>query len=316
MNRFIEIQDMETYFHRLTWKPAKRSPFIYDYIAGDGDELASKFWNTKSSSRLAFDMWSWLVDHASVKSIAFERKLPGVIASYKGPAGVPNMDIFLSTESTLLYVESKFTEIPRFVYKGNARDCLSAAYWSTEKHGGLFPSKRFYNEQYIFNCFSEFVDSIQHLVETNSQESDSKWFDAKQETCHLFGIIFDLLGAGKYETGYAINPQPNSYKGKKAILLNVACNMMGDEIDNPRKDSLPELFRVNAEKMVNSILQHYGYEKEMFSYRFMSYESLLRTTDFLGCFDFTKATAYGYDASVVHLYDDYSWAENFSRGKL
>lgn len=315
MNRFIDIQDMSTYFNRLIWKPNNRAPFIYDYISGDGDELASKFWNEKSSSRLAFDMWSWLVDHPSVKSISFERKLPGVIASRRGTSGVPNMDVYVNTEDTLLFVESKYTELAGTSYKDAASGGLSKAYWSDEVYGGLAPRKRFYDEQFIFNKFSSFVNDVQDLLNSKGIDDSSKWFDAKQETCHLFGIIFGLLAAGRYEDGYHINPQPGILKGKKAILLNAVCNMYGDEIDEPKRESTPEQFRIMAEKMVNSILVHYGYEKDMFSYIFMSYESLLNKSDFMGCLDFTMAQVYGYDATVRQIFDDYSWVENISRGE-
>jgi hypothetical protein len=48
--------------------------FIEQYLRGAGKELSGSFWNIKSSSRLAFDLFSWTVDLQSVKDFSFEYK--------------------------------------------------------------------------------------------------------------------------------------------------------------------------------------------------------------------------------------------------
>ena len=58
-NVYISSEDIVQYLGRLC-KNRKQGKFISQYLEGDGNEISKKFWSVKSSSRLAFDLYSWI----------------------------------------------------------------------------------------------------------------------------------------------------------------------------------------------------------------------------------------------------------------
>ena len=106
-NHVIEKEQMLEYLKRLmkTIKiNSKETCFLYQYIEGSGNELKSKFWSLGSSSRLAFDLYSWIANEERIVDFQFEKKLPGI----KGARGVPNMDVYIETEIERVFIENKY----------------------------------------------------------------------------------------------------------------------------------------------------------------------------------------------------------------
>lgn len=284
------------YYKRLTepYGEKKDKVFIDQYLQGSGNELKEKFWSPNSSSRLAFDLYSWIALDPLAMDFQFEKKLPGVICSKRGPAGAPNMDVFIETEHDIIFIESKYTEKAKcfkngcLKYINNGDDPeLSKAYWDKKEYGGLDLTKRFYNEENIAKCFSEFCDTINKSL--GDKKYEWKWFDAKQETCHLFGIIFYLLGAAKYGGKYECNPKKIN---KKVHLCNIICEKEKMNIENLSHKSFPYSFAKKAEDLVKECVKDIN-----FTFEIMTVQNLLNSHDFFG-FDFTKAKAFGLECSL------------------
>ena len=96
------------YFERLISDNHSESYFIQQFLEGSGNELKEKFWSDASSSRLCFDLYSWLCSEPKVKSFQFEKQLPGVLTGRK--SGRPNMDVYFEYENHIIFIESKYTE--------------------------------------------------------------------------------------------------------------------------------------------------------------------------------------------------------------
>ena len=92
-------------------KNGQKKIFFDQYTNGSGKELEKKFWSKISSSRIAFDLYSCLVNDETVDDFEFEYKLPGILYKKK-ELGVPNMDVYYQKGSTIYFIESKFTETP------------------------------------------------------------------------------------------------------------------------------------------------------------------------------------------------------------
>ncbi len=59
----IAVPLREEYFKRLSTsysKGGKQFHFIEQFYSGSGNELLEKFWSPRSSSRLCFDLYSWM----------------------------------------------------------------------------------------------------------------------------------------------------------------------------------------------------------------------------------------------------------------
>ena len=262
-----EITFKKEYYKRLlspySDKQGKEKLFIDQYLQGSGNELESKFWSPNSSSRLAFDLYSWLVNENCIVDFQFEKKLPGVICSKKGPAGVPNMDVY-----------------------------------SEDVYGGLNITERFYGEENIALSFSKFCNDIQNKIDS-FKVNQWKWFDVKQETCHLFGIIFYLLGAKKENKQYICTHSKNLLN-KKVHLCNIIWKLGNENID-VKEGSLPSYFEKEAKKLVKVCVPSIEFE-----YRILTVEELLSENNFFGL-DYTKAKPYGIDdISLKELMNQYN----------
>ena len=218
--------------------------FIIQYLQGDGSELSGKFWSVISSSRFAFEMYSWLANIDEIKDIRFELKLIGITNR-----GVPNMDVFIDYTDTLYFIESKFTEsYPQII------DCntLPAAYWkekgdkealtTSKKPIGSALIKRYHYDE---EALSEFLWFIKTMKEELEKLDDSlkpyTWMEYGQEIKHLYGLYFYLK-------------EKEQYHHKKVEFYNVYYNF-GDDIN-----LVITLFFKEGEKMMNRLLKRYGIE--------------------------------------------------------
>lgn len=288
----VKISDITTeeklsYYERLIMPYHEKGIqrfFIDQYLIGNGKELKSKFWSKNSSSRLAFDLYSWIAKEPIITSFQFEKKLPGVICSKKGTAGVPNMDVYFETKSDIVFIESKYLEKTSWKYKNGD---LSKAYWDNNKYGELDFGERFYGKTNIAKAFSNFCNNIQNSIDhfDNYAKEKWNWFDAKQETCHLFGIIFYLLNARKENQSYLCDDKFK--QSKKIHLYNIIWELESDDFEQ-NTDSFPVFFEKQAVKLVKTCLG----DSVQFDFIITTIQELLKETHFHGL-DFTKAIAFG-----------------------
>lgn len=185
----ISLEQKIEYLNRLSKpyiKNNKKKIFFEQYMNGDGSELKCKFWSKHSSSRIAFDLYSCLVNDNSIDDFEFEYQLPGILYKHK-ESRKPNMDVYYRKGSTIYFIESKFTETPS--------DSLPQAYYietdeykDTHNKTVVEPiEKRFRENSFVAAEFSRFAQKYKNKTE---HIDDKDWFDYKQEICHLFGIIF------------------------------------------------------------------------------------------------------------------------------
>lgn len=286
MEEYIKTE----YLNRLTTIHKGRR-FIDQYLQGSGNELKEKFWSDNSSSRLAFDLYSW------IPGIEFEKQLPGVLCSKSGPAGVPNMDVFIELPDVLLFIESKYTEAANLAYIGGKSPNLSKAYWFDGEHGKLSLEERFYGQRKIAYKFSMFCKSIQNEINKINIKNPWKWFDVKQETCHLFGIIFYALNARKDEETHKYVCETKNTISKKMVLCNIVWKMNEDNF-NLQEDSLPYIFEKKATALVNDLLGN------CFDFKIYTVQDILDSTDFYGL-NFKDARSFEKENTVKEQLEQY-----------
>ena len=192
----MEIDDIKKleYFKRLIKPYKKRGEekyFINQYLSADGNELKSKFWSETSSSRLAFELYSWIAQVESVVDFEFEYKLKGIYRSPKKP----NMDVFIETNDTVYFIESKYTEDAAQNLNG-----LSGSYYkekgeegaknSRGEEVGSTLSERYYGKDGDAKLIKDFVEDIAKRLKGKS--TPRCWMDYKQEVTHLIGIYLSL----------------------------------------------------------------------------------------------------------------------------
>lgn len=229
-NEVITDEQKKDYFRRLNSPYEKKgdSKRFYDqFNNARGQEIKNgKIWRVLSSSRLCFDLYSWMADDDGYEDIELEKQLTGLNAG----GSPPNMDVFFETSSEIFFIENKYTELI------SGRFTIPEAYWAetdiyhTTK-GKL--TKKPVIERYrgLVDVKDKFVSFIEYVRKLEESRKGATWFDAKQEICHLSGIVFYLI----------------ENKTKKRIrFFNVAANYS----DNP----LAEVFRSEAEVMVKGIL--------------------------------------------------------------
>jgi len=204
--KYISDEAILSYLDRLSTTYGKENKKFYkQFKEGSGSELKYKFWSPRSSSRLCFDLYSCFANYPQVLDIEFEyNKLPGICSGRdESPA---NMDVYIKTEDCIFFIESKFTETTNNEnYK--KKDGLPQAYWVTEdtylsSEGNLVTKsiadritfKGNKTEEQILLLermrikFPEFCKDVISYID-NNVVSQRDWFDAKQETCHIFGIL-------------------------------------------------------------------------------------------------------------------------------
>lgn len=259
MGKQISLEQKVEYFHRLIEPYTKthggKRFFVDQYLRGAGDELKEHFWDEKSSSRLAFDLYSCMKDDDNVLDLEFEFQLPPLASGGMGP----NMDVYIETEDELIFIESKFTESANLNYINKEHlenSYLSKAYYA-ETHGrnNMELSKRFHNYQWA-SSFKDFCYSFEDEMTNNGWHKGHDWFEPKQETCHLLGILF-----------YIFDPKNHDkVKGKKIRLYNIYWNMPDDLPHSP----MEEKFHHMANNLIASIMSD-GYPNNVIDFTFNTF---------------------------------------------
>lgn len=249
-----DIEQLE-YFRELIQPYTKRKEkrlFITQYLSGAGNELSSHFWSSVSSSRLAYDLYSWMKDEENVLDLQFEFHLPGLKSGGEGP----NMDVFIETKDELVFIESKFTEVANLHYIDNGY--LKKGYYDKEGYGrhNMPLEERFYNLGFS-ELFSKFCYKIEEIITSRGRKKTDgiDWFEPKQETCHLLGILFFLFDEKNLDR----------IKGKKIRLLNIYWRMPNDS-----ESTLAKEFKKEANNLISSIKDtincpFYDFEFDYFS---------------------------------------------------
>lgn len=235
-------------------KNGKQECFKQQYLHGKGNELTKKFWSLTSSARLCFDLYSWMACDPAYEAIEFEKKLPGIKSG--GREIHPDMDVYYEKEDGIYFIESKYTEE---INNMNYKKQLPEAYWNTNKtyknskgkDTNYFIEERYHDNNIVKDAFLHFIEEIESIAKDQKQKS---WFDAKQETCHLLGIVL-----------FAIKENPK----KKIHFLNVAANYC--------EDPFAEEFRSKAEKMVNGIFSERSINVS-FDYKLTSVKEYFKNT--------------------------------------
>ena len=168
------------YFERLIAKNGSDRYFIEQFLQGSGNELEKKFWSNRSSSRLCFDLYSWLCKEKGIKNFQFEKHLPGILVGENKTAGTPNMDVFFEKCDNVVFIESKYTEKSGWKYKDDKhRDgfYLSEAYWGEKGYKSCRMSigERFYDNPQIAESFRVFCEDIQKEI-NQRKEKEQKHF--------------------------------------------------------------------------------------------------------------------------------------------
>lgn len=219
---FIQEKLMTSYV-----KKSGQQYFLFQYLKGAGNELGAKFWAPHSSSRMAFDLYSWLkTDHGAL-DFCFEKQLDGMKSGGMGP----NMDVFIETVDEVIFIESKFTESADLRYINKKKDgnsYLSPAYWTEKSYGrknnedgskGYSLEERYYSNGYHKEVSKFCLDFNERLEKNPDWRKGGSWFEPKQETCHLIGILFYVF---KHKA---------ELRGKTVKLLNIYWWMNGDTRD-------------------------------------------------------------------------------------
>lgn len=193
-DKYIDVADIKDYFNRLLTpyfkKGVEKIPF-FQFAEGGGQELGSKFWNKKSSSRLAFDLYSWMEFDDAIKDFEFEFHLPGLASGGSGA----NMDVFFETEKSVFFIESKFSEnVDNLKAINNLSEAYYAENFTNRKHINVSLTDRYYGLGEVGKQISKFIKELKETVRHIRNPKDtSEWFDVKQEICHVVGILLFLL---------------------------------------------------------------------------------------------------------------------------
>lgn len=236
---FIESSLKSEYIQRLGksyTKKGKKKFFLDQFAAGAGNELNEKFWNEKSSSRFAFDLYSWMAYDESIIDFEYEYHLPGMKSGGMGP----NMDVYIETAKDVIFVESKFSEMANLHFIDNGY--LSKAYYIDEAYGrkNMSLSERYYNYAFA-SKISKFCITFENEMESNKWHSGVDWFEPKQEMCHLIGILLYL------------KKNEEDLKGKRVKLYNIYYSLKNDECSALYKE-----FKKRVSKLLEDIESQLG----------------------------------------------------------
>lgn len=249
-SKYLSEEEKCSYFNRLvtpyTVKKGKKFA-IEQYLRADGNELLDKFWNKKSSSRMAYDLYTTMLQDNidSIVDFEFEYKLPGLRSGGKRP----NMDVFIETPDEQIFIESKFTEIGDMSYKS----ILSRSYYASE--GNMDLVKRYYNNQKLCDLVVSFINEMDVFIMKNKISND--WFYPKQETCHLIGLLFHILDVKGI----------NNKKKKRFRFYNIFWELEGDDFSVVQKE-----FERKAIVLVKSLLESQGID---FDYQSFSVQDMI-----------------------------------------
>jgi hypothetical protein len=217
-------------------KNHEKKYFIEQYLRGSGNELSGKFWELKSSSRLAYDLYSWMKDDERILDFEFEYQLPNLRSGGIGP----NMDVFIETIDELIFIESKFTEKANLHFIDNGY--LKEAYYADKPYGrkqmGL--KERFNGSEWA-QLFSDFCYKWENRMNEEGWHNGKDWFEPKQETCHLSGILLYLFD----------KQNRHRIQNKKIRLFNIYWHMLND-----RTSVMEQEFCQRAQHMLDVIISN------------------------------------------------------------
>lgn len=239
-NKCISDKEKVEYYERLSKayiKENKVKRYIYQYLEGDGNELLSKFFNVYSSSRLCFELFSWMANLDSVTNIEFEYHLPSMKSSGFNLKG-PNMDLYYEAYNDITFIESKFTETVN-----NKNAIMPDAYYKEKGRArsqkGIYLKSdllyRFNNNYVLVRLFPDFVEDIINSIDLYA-DNKPDWFDVKQEVAHIFGIC-----------GYIYKNQ------KKLNNKNIHFNNVVYDFDKP--SLLATIFKSRVNTFMNDYIK-------------------------------------------------------------
>lgn len=254
INREQQIDYLKRLMFDSYTKKGKTRFFIFQYLGGAGNELTKKFWSEHSSSRLAFELYSALAKDDNVEDFEFEKQLK---APNSGGMG-PNMDVYLETDDEIIFIESKFTEKANLNYINFTKpgdSYLSPAYWSKETYGRRKMSLQERLDKRFAEEFSDLCIEWEKTMQSHSWRKKGyvDWFEPKQETCHLSGILFFLFDA---------NNRDLLKKKKNIRLFNIYWDLGGEV-----KSEMEEAFVQKANSTMKKILDANKEELGMIDFR-------------------------------------------------
>jgi len=254
--------DKEEYLKRLGIKYIKNGiekSFKEQYLKAEGNELDYKFFSPISSSRLCFELFSFLANDEDIIDIEFEYFLPGLksIHGYKVPQ--PNMDVYYE-DNEIHFIESKFTEISQ-----NKKEDISKNYYDYYLDGNNNIDKsvldicniRFDGNLIFAKYFIKLVNDILNYAEEKGLFNNKDWFNLKQEITHIFGI-------GQYIY---------KYKPTKNIKFTNLVYLFDNGISK-----LASKFRSLVVNMMNKYINELGLNI-LFFYDFMYMQDYIETID-------------------------------------
>ena len=185
--------DKEEYLKRLETlyiKKGLKKTFKEQYLNAEGHELEGKFYSAISSSRLCFELFSWMAEDEEIEDIEFEYYLPGLKSANGHKVPQPNMDVYYDN-GNINFIESKFTET-----SDNLKDSISKNYYDYYLDGSNNVGKqaleickiRFDGNIVFAKNFIPLMNDIMSYAEENNLFGKKDWFDLKQEVTHIFGI--------------------------------------------------------------------------------------------------------------------------------
>ena len=284
-HKYLSDKEKVDYFNRLFKTYKKRSKvkrFIYQFLEGDGNELLSKFFNVYSSSRLCFELFSWMANHKDVDDFEFEYHLPAMKSSSNHKLKGSNMDLYYVKNDDIYFIESKFTETVN-----NKINIIPDAYYKERGYAksqrGIYLKSdllyRFNNNYSLVGLFPKFVEEMISYVELYADENQD-WFDIKQEIAHIFGISQYI------------------YKNRK-LLINIKniyfYNVVYKFDDNI--SSLAEYFRIKVIEFMNNYLNELELNLK-FHYDFKYMQDIYNEID-------DNEIAFGSDKKVKEILDKY-----------
>jgi len=245
MGKYISDNEKLLYLERLI-QPYKKKGItkfcIEQYLHADGGELDSKFWNKRSSSRFAFELYSWLAFDEKCIDFEFEYKLPGMASGGK----TPNMDVFIETKTEIIFIESKFSEQSNI--STDAMYGLPEAYWKECSYGrremNLYQR---YHETEGSTFFPTLIAEIDNAIKSYEKDPN-EWFDILQETRHLIGV-------------YLFLQQNSKLKKKKIKLYNIFWQLEGDKVNSP----LEQLFFKHLQKYQSQLFRDIDFQYDAFT---------------------------------------------------
>ena len=251
---YLSEQEKVSYLQRLLKPYDGDKVFLLQYLEADGNELHDKFWNCKSSSRFAFELYSWMAADSRYKNFEFEKKLLGI--KHGTP---PNMDVYFEVENRVIFIESKFSEN----YLPSIDDVADAYYvdypdaYDSKRKNKLNSTltERYQNDENAAQMFSSLVTRTKEILRNASK--NKTWMYFKQEITHLVGIA---LTVRKDKTGY--------YKNKQLEFYNIYYDF-GDVVEE-----CTEQFFKESNDIMQQLLE--GYCKS-FKYSHLSAQEMVKS---------------------------------------